>query len=103
MEGRNDKERTPRGASLGPNWLDIGRAIMSPGRFRFITALFTIECCVLPSAIGYPDDRPDTQGIIVMEEICAGAMRADLAGALNIKACQSLHAAGKIAFPARSH
>jgi len=74
---------------------------MSPGSFRFITALFTVECCLLPSAIGYPDDRPDTQGIIVMEKICAGALRANLAGALNIKTCQSLYAAGKLPSPAR--
>jgi hypothetical protein len=74
---------------------------MSAG--SLITALFAVEFCILPSAIGFPDDRPDTQGVIVMEKICAGALRADLAGALNIETCRGLYATGKITPPAQRH
>jgi hypothetical protein len=69
-----------------------------------ITVLFAVEFCVLPSAIGFPDEGPDIQAVIVTEEICAAALRAgaDLAGALNMKTCHSLSAEGIIAPRARS-
>jgi hypothetical protein len=69
---------------------------------RLIVTLFAIEFIVLPSAIGFPDERPDTHGMILIEMICAGMRHADPNNDFNLKTCQSLSAAGKIAPAPRS-
>jgi hypothetical protein len=69
---------------------------------RLIVTLFAVEFIVLPSAIGFPDERPDAHGMIPIERICAGMRRANPHNDFNLKTCQNLSAAGMVAPTTRS-
>jgi hypothetical protein len=62
---------------------------------RLGSALLAIEFCLLPSEIGLRPQRPDTNGIVVMAEICASIFPS--AAFSKEPKCRALLHAGKLA------